>query len=58
MDGFVALKCTPNDEGSLFNAASILLYSTEEYASHLKLGSIVHAVKHVFHYTEMVCHLY
>ena len=52
-DGFVVM--TAGDDGNtLFNAVSMLLYSSEENASHLRLTTIIHAVNHLTHYVQMV----
>ena len=50
---FHALKCTMGGN-ALYNAVSILLYGTEEFALQLRLATIVHSIQHMEHYLDMV----
>lgn len=45
---------TSGDGNCLFSAISIALTGSESLSEHLRLGTVIHGVKHFEHYSDMV----
>ena len=42
------------DGNCLYNSISTLLFGKEDYSTHLRCASVIHAIYHIDHYMSMV----